>query len=73
MMNETEERPGVPKSMIVATLFFVVGMVLIVLGMIGVVPVALQQLGSLLALASVVLRVVSRMKTGERKRENGEK
>ena len=61
-MNETEERPGVPKLMIVATLFFIVGMVAIILGMIGVVPVVVQQIGSVLALVAVVLRIVGRVR-----------
>lgn len=67
MQNETEERPGLPKLMIVATLFFIVGMVLIVLGMVGAVPVVLQQLGSVLALVAVVLRIVGRAKMPRRK------
>lgn len=62
MSNEMEERPGLPKLMIVATLFFVVGMILIIAGMIGAIPVVLQQVGSVLALAAVVLRIVGRVK-----------
>ena len=70
MSNEIEERPGVPKLVIVATLFFVAGMVLIVLGMIGTVPVVVQQIGSVLALIAVVLRIVGRAKLPRRERDD---
>ena len=52
-----------PKFLIVATIFFLVGMILMITGMLGVAPSWVTQLGSALAIIAVLLRIVGRLKT----------
>ncbi len=52
-----------PKFLIVATIFFIVGMILIVTGMLGAAPSWVTPLGSALAVIAVLLRIVGRLKT----------
>ena len=52
-----------PKFLIVATIFFLVGMVLIISGMLGAAPAWVTQLGSALAIVAVLLRIVGRLKS----------
>ena len=50
-----------PKLLIVATLFFFVGLVMIVGGMLGGFSPTVMRIGSALAILAVVLRVASRL------------
>lgn len=52
-----------PKLLLVATIFFIIGMVLIICGMLGVVSTSVMQLGSALAIIAVLLRIVGRLKS----------
>ena len=50
-----------PKLLIVATLLFFVGMVLIVGGMLGGFSTTVMRVGSALAILAVLLRIASRL------------
>ncbi len=58
-----------PRMLLAATILFLVGMALIVAGMLGAVPVGVLQLGSVLAIVAVILRIISRAKQPPQKPE----